>query len=82
MDTKFLRILEICCILTLARGYREAFYRIKNEMEKKQVDRKIASGIVRFDDFDLLPFFDIIIFFFLSFRFYRLLKILQIFLAC
>lgn len=34
-------------------GYREEFYRIKNEMEKNQVDRKIASGIVRFDDFSL-----------------------------
>lgn len=58
MDTKFLRIFDIFCILTLARGYRKEFYRIKNDMEKNQVDRKIASGIVRFDDFDLLPSFD------------------------
>lgn len=44
----------------LARGYREEFYRIKNEIEKNQVDGEIASGIVRFDDFDLLPSFDFI----------------------
>lgn len=31
----------------LARAYREEFYRIKHDIEKNRVDRKIASGIVK-----------------------------------